>query len=151
MNTAVAAGDGTAQCRAFVSGDQHTDESCVRSCLVTDGQGLTHQAFGTLLQGCSVFDAAGSDNGRLDHAMGVTPERLVSAGADRFEKAFLTPGGIQMRDAGPLAFANSLMKPVLNKAEAATGVCLPGIETCEQLHDLPGRLTRVARANQPMS
>ena len=79
------------------------------------------------------------------------PERELRAGADRFEKTFLTPGGIQVTDAGPLAFANRLMQAVLDNAEPAAGVRLSGIESCEQPHDSPGRLTRVASANQPIS
>ena len=51
----------------------------------------------------------------------------------------------------PLAFANRLMQAVPDEAEAAAGVRLPGIESCEQPHDSPGRLTRVAKANHPIS
>ena len=36
-------------------------------------------------------------------------------------------------------------------AEAAAGVRLSGIEASEQSHDSLGRLTRLARANQPIS
>ena len=82
--------DRTSQGRAFVSGDQPLAQFCA----ITDGQGLTHQCFGALLQPCAVFDAAGSDNGCLDQATGVIFERVLRAGADRFKKTLLTQRGI---------------------------------------------------------
>ena len=112
---------------------------------------MTHQPFGALLQSRAVFDAAGSDNGRLDQAIGVIVQRLLRTGADCLDKSFFPLRCLQMTDPRALAFSNRLMRTVLNQAEAAAGVRLPGIESCEQPHDSPGRLTRVAKANQPIS
>ena len=98
-----------------------------------------------------MFDAAGSDNGRLDHASGVIFEGVLCTGADRFDETSFTLGGIQVTDAGSLAFANSLVQALLDHAEAAAGVRLSSIESSEQPHDSLGRLTRLARANQPIS
>jgi len=98
-----------------------------------------------------VFDAAGSDNGRLDHASGVIFEGVLCTDADRLEETSFTLGGIQVADSGALSFSNRLVHAVLNHAEAAAGVRLSGIESSEQSHDSLGRLTRLARANQPIS
>ena len=126
--------DRTSQGRAFVSGDQHLDQPCG----ITDGQGLTHQTFSALLQRCSVFDAAGSHDGRLDHAIGMRLEGLLCTGADRLEETSFTLGGIQVTDSGSFAFANRLVQAVLNHAEAAACVRLTGIESSEQPHDFLG-------------
>ncbi len=112
---------------------------------------MNYQPFGALLQSRAVFDAAGSDNGRLDQAIGVIVQRLLRTGADCLDKTFFPLRCLQMTDTRPLAFSNRLMRTVLNEAEAAARVRLPGIESCEQPHDSPGRLTRVAKANQPIS
>ena len=98
-----------------------------------------------------MFDAAGSHNGRLDHAIGVIFQGLLRTGADRLEETTFTLGGIKVADSGALAFSNRLVHAVLNHAEAAAGVRLSGIESSEQSHDSLGRLTRLARANQPIS
>ncbi len=59
--------DRTSQRCAFVPSDQHL----VQSCVTTELQCSVKQPFGALLQRCAVFDAAGSDNRRLDHSIGV--------------------------------------------------------------------------------
>jgi hypothetical protein len=95
------------------------------------------QPYGALLQRCAVFDAAGSDNGRLDHSIGVILQCMPGAGSDRLEKTFFTPGGIQMTDSRPLAHTNRLKQAMPNEAEAAACVGLPGIESSKQHHDPP--------------
>ena len=78
-----------------------------------------------------MFDAAGSHNGRLDHAIGVIFQGLLRTGADRLEETTFTLGGIQVADSGALAFSNRLVHAVLNHTEAAAGVRLSGIESSE--------------------
>ena len=78
-------------------------------------------------------------------------EGLLCTGADRLEETSFTLGGIQVTDSRSFAFPTRKVQAVLNHAEAAARVRLSGIESSEQPHDFLGRLTRLARANQPIS
>ena len=149
-HNAGAIGEGPAQSCAFIAGGE--------GLVGGDGQGVSQQCRGLVLQRGSLFDPAGTNHNRINLVGSGLKRTTMACGqcgahavAHGLLKSLDPSIGRQMADARSCPFTDDQPLAARPLADPATGAGLAGIQSCEQHQSLGQVAASVARQNQPIS